>query len=72
MNQFNFRRRNALHASVNYDRRIGVLRKDDYTRIQFVLEGYLEKIQDSDETTNEEINDLKTLIWKVNHQLEKM
>lgn len=57
---------------MNYDRRIGVLRKDDYTRIQFVLEGYLEEIQDSDETTNEEINDLKTLIWKVNHQLEKM
>lgn len=65
-------RKNPIYRSVVYDRKIGQLLKVDYLKIKQVLDLYLEDIQNSSTTTNDEINDLKTLIWKVNHQADRL
>lgn len=65
-------RKNPIYRSVVYDRKIGQLRKEDYLKIKQILDLYLADIQDADTTKNDEINDLKTLIWKVNHQNERL
>ncbi|MDC4563740.1 hypothetical protein NQ786_18645 [Acinetobacter baumannii] len=65
-------RKNPIYRTTTYDRKIGQLRKEDYLKIRQVLNLYLEKQQSIDTTTNDEINDLKTLIWKVDHQAERM
>ncbi|MDD2946257.1 MAG: hypothetical protein PHG15_10825 [Acinetobacter sp.] len=65
-------RKNPIYRTTTYDRKVGQLRKEDYLKIRQVLNLYLEKQQSIDTTTNDEINDLKTLIWKVDHQAERM
>lgn len=65
-------RKNPIYRTISYDRKIGSLLKVDYLKIKQVLDLYLEDIQNSRVSTNDEINDLKTLIWKVNHQIERM
>lgn len=65
-------RKNPIYRTTTYDRKIGQLRKEDYLKIRQVLNLYLEEQQSIDTTTNDEINDLKTLIWKVDHQAERM
>ena len=65
-------RKNPIYRTTTYDRKIGQLRKEDYLKIRQDLNLYLEKQQSIDTTTNDEINDLKTLIWKVDHQAERM
>ena len=65
-------RKNPIYRTTTYDRKVGQLRKEDYLKIRQVLNLYLEEQQSIDTTTNDEINDLKTLIWKVDHQAERM
>ena len=65
-------RKNPIYRSVVYDRKIGQLLKADYLKIKQILDLHLKELQDIDTTTNDEINDLKTLIWKVNHQAERL
>lgn len=62
-------RKNAVYRTIVYDRKVGQLRKEDYLKIKKILDLYLEHIQSNDVTTNNELNDLKTLIWKVEHQV---
>lgn len=70
--QFNELSKNPIYRSVVYDRKIGQLLKADYLKIKQILDLHLEELQSIDTTTNDEINDLKTLIWKVNHQTERL
>jgi hypothetical protein len=65
-------RKNYTYITTSYDRKIGQLRKDDYLKIKQIIDLYLEDIQGIDTTTNDEINDLKTLVWKVDHQIERL
>lgn len=65
-------RKNPIYRTTTYDRKVGQLRKEDYLKIRQVLNLYLEEQQSIDTTTNDEINDLKTLIWKVDHQAKRM
>jgi len=65
-------RKNPIYRTIVYDRKVGQLRKEDYLKIKKILDLYLENVQDIDTTTNDEINDLKTLIWKVEHQVERL
>ncbi|MCO8060296.1 hypothetical protein [Acinetobacter towneri] len=65
-------RKNPIYRTTTYDRKVGQLRKEDYLKIRQVLNLYLEEQQSIDTTTNDEINDLKTLIWKVDHQTKRM
>ncbi|HGW3827932.1 MULTISPECIES: hypothetical protein [Acinetobacter] len=65
-------RKNPIYRTTTYDRKVGQLRKEDYLKIRQILNLYLEEQQSIDTTTNDEINDLKTLIWKVDHQAERM
>jgi len=65
-------RKNPSYQSVTYDRKIGQLRKEDYLKIKQVLDLHLKDIQSSSTATNDEINGLKTLVWKVNHQAERL
>ncbi|KGT48122.1 hypothetical protein [Acinetobacter sp. HR7] len=65
-------KKNPIYRTTTYDRKVGQLRKEDYLKIRQILNLYLEEQQSIDTTTNDEINDLKTLIWKVDHQAERM
>ncbi len=65
-------RKNPIYRTTVYDRKVGQLRKEDYLEIKKILDLYLENVQDIDTTTNNELNDLKTLIWKVEHQVERL
>lgn len=65
-------RKNPIYRTTTYDRKVGQLRKEDYLKIRQILNLYLEEQQSIDTTTNDEVNDLKTLIWKVDHQAERM
>lgn len=65
-------RKNPIYRTVVYDRKIGQLLKVDYLKVKQVLDLYLEDIQNSSTITNDEINDLKALIWKVHHQAERL
>jgi len=65
-------RKNPIYRSVVYDRKIGQLLKADYLKIKQLLDLHLEELQSINTTTNDEINDLKKLLWKVNHQAERL
>lgn len=65
-------RKNPIYRTVVYDRKIGQLLKLDYLKIRQILDFYLEQTQKLDATTNDEINDLKKLIWKLDHQIQRL
>lgn len=65
-------RKNPIYKTVVYDRKIGQLLKADYLKIKQILDLHLEELQSINTTTNDEINDLKKLLWKVNHQVERL
>ena len=65
-------RKNPIYRTIVYDRKVGQLRKEDYLEIKKILDLYLDNLQDIDTTTNNELNDLKTLIWKVEHQVKRL
>ena len=65
--------RNAhLFKTVNYDRKIGVLTKDDYMYMRDLLETALEQLQNSDLDKDSEIDRLKQFFIKFDHHVERM
>ena len=65
--------RNAhLFKTVNYDRKIDVLTKDDYMYMHDLLETVLEQLQNSDLDKDSEIDRLKQFFIKFDHHVERM
>lgn len=54
-----------------YNRNIGVLNKSDYVFMRECLEKYLGEIQQLDIDNYEEIDQLKLLFIKLDHQIER-
>lgn len=54
---------------MRYSRSIGKLRDEDYHYIIQLLEQHLNCIQSNFNSTNEEINDIKLLIQKIDHHI---
>ncbi|MDC5516951.1 hypothetical protein NRA64_09105 [Acinetobacter baumannii] len=54
---------------MRYSRSIGKLRDQDYQYIVQLLEQHLNCIQSNLTSTNEEINDIKLLIQKIQHHI---
>jgi len=61
-----------LYATTSYNRKIGVLLKDDYLFIRECLENYLEYIQGLDIDNHDEIYRLKILFIKLDHQINRL
>jgi len=63
--------RDALFFGKNmrYSRSIGKLREQDYEYIICLLEQHLNCIQSNASSTNEEINEIKLMIQKIQHHL---
>ena len=65
--------RNAhLFKTVNYDRKIGVLIREDYSYMRDLLETALEQLQNSDLDKDAEIDRLKQFFIKFDHHVERM
>lgn len=64
--------RNAhLFKTVNYDRKKGVLTKDDYVYMRDLLETVLVQLQESDLDHDEEITKLKILFIRLDHHIAR-
>jgi hypothetical protein len=65
--------RNAhLFKTVNYDRKIGVLTREDYSYMRDLLETALEQLQNSDLDKDSEIDRLKQFFIKFDHHVERL
>lgn len=65
--------RNAhLFKTVNYDRKIGVLTREDYSYMRDLLETALEQLQNSDLDKDSEIDRLKQFFIKFDHHVDRM
>jgi len=65
--------RNAhLFKTVNYDRKIGVLTREDYSYMRDLLETALEQLQNSELDKDSEIDRLKQFFIKFDHHVERM
>ena len=60
-----------IYKTVNYDRKIGVLLKSDYLFISDLLERQLEVMQSLDIDNHKEIDRLKILFIKLEHQIQQ-
>lgn len=60
-----------IYKTVNYDRKIGVLLKTDYLFIFDLLERQLEVMQSLDIDNHKEIDRLKILFIKLEHQIQQ-
>jgi hypothetical protein len=61
-----------LFKTVNYDRKIGVLTREDYSYMRDLLETALEQLQNSDLDKDSEIDRLKQFFIKFDHHVEHM
>ena len=61
-----------LYATTSYNRKIGVLVKDDYLFMRECLENYLEYIQGLDIDNHDEIDILKILFIKLDHHINRL
>lgn len=61
-----------IYKSFAYDRNKGVLLKSDYEFMRDSLESYLAHIQSLDTDNHEEIDRLKLLFIKLDHQIDRM
>ena len=61
-----------LFKTVNYDRKIGVLTREDYSYMRDLLETALEQLQNSDLDNDAEIDRLKQFFIKFDHHVERM
>ena len=52
---------------MRYKRSIGVMRQDDWQRLVNILNDHLTCIQQDEQVTNEQINEVKLLIQKLEH-----
>ncbi|KAB0653903.1 hypothetical protein F7P73_05180 [Acinetobacter bohemicus] len=65
--------RNAhLFKTVNYDRKIGVLTREDYSYMRDLLETALEQLQNSELDKDSEIDRLKQFFIKFDHHVERL
>ena len=65
--------RNAhLFKTVNYDRKISVLTREDYSYMRDLLETALEQLQNSDLDKDSEIDRLKQFFIKFDHHVDRM
>lgn len=55
---------------MQYKRSIGVMRQDDWQQIMNMLNHYLQYVQDDLVSTNDQINDIKLMIHKLQHHLD--
>jgi len=61
-----------LFKTVNYDRKIGVLTREDYSYMRDLLETALEQLQNSELDKDSEIDRLKQFFIKFDHHVERM
>ena len=50
---------------MGYKRSIGVMRQDDWNQVMDILENHLSKVQQDSQSTNDQINDMKMLIQRL-------
>ena len=67
----NYRNRHQ-YATLSYDRKKGVLTKDDYLYVRELLESYLLILQKLDCDSSAEIDRLKQFFIKFDHDIERM
>ena len=61
-----------IYKTVSYDRKIGVLTRDDYSYMRDLLEIALEQLQNSDLDKDSEIDRLKQFFIKFDHHVDRM
>ena len=61
-----------LYRTVSYDRKKGVLTKDDYLYMRDLLEIALQELQSSDSDRDSEIDRLKQFFIKFDHHVARM
>ena len=65
--------RNAhLFKTVNYDRKIGVLTREDYSYMCDLLETALEQLQNSELDNDREVDQLKRFFIKLDHHIDRL
>ena len=60
-----------LYRTASYDRKKGVLTKDDYVYMRDLLETVLVQLQESDLDHDEEITKLKILFIRLDHHIAR-
>ena len=60
-----------LYKSVSYDRKKGVLTRDDFIYMRDLLENVLVQMQESDLDHDEEITKLKILFIRLDHHIAR-
>lgn len=56
---------------MRYKRSIGVMRQDDWHQLIEMLNEYLVYVQQDISSTNDKINDIKLLIHKLEHHIDR-
>ncbi|MFU8928291.1 hypothetical protein [Acinetobacter puyangensis] len=55
---------------MQYRRSIGVMRQDDWQELMNMLNHYLQYVQNDPASSNDQINDIKLLIHKLQHHID--
>lgn len=61
-----------IYRTTSYDRKKGVLTKDDYVYIRDLLENVLIQLQESELDNDEEITKLKILFIRLDHHIDRL
>ena len=61
-----------IYKTVRYDRKKGVLTKDDFIYMRDLLESVLVQMQESDLDHDEEITKLKILFIRLDHHIDRI
>lgn len=56
---------------MRYKRSIGAMRKEDWQQLIEMLNEYLIYVQEDDHSSNDKINDVKLLIHKLHHHIDR-
>lgn len=63
---------NSIYSTTRYDRKIGVLRKEDYVFMRQCLERYLVHLQLQNTDNSAEIDSLKVFFIKLDHTIKRL
>lgn len=63
---------NSIYSTTRYDRKIGVLRKEDYVFMRQCLERYLVHLQFQNTDNSAEIDALKVFFIKLDHTIKRL
>ena len=63
---------NSIYSTTRYDRKIGVLRKEDYFFMRQCLERYLIYLQSQSIDNSMEIDALKVFFIKLDHTIKRL